>query len=295
MRGKEMSNALYLLGFSPMLVSREGGFSSEHEFYNPETLSLAELFGIERLEAGPIFAWFTRVDRSEFEGEVGERNLADINWLTPRVMAHEHAIGQLNNQSSFYPARFGTLFSTEQALCAFTVSATSTLIDFFRMIKGKQEWGIKLYGNYAHAAQRKALESGIVQTGTPLKGASYLKLKQMQRELSQSSSDAFSAAIDIAITSIQQAFSMAKKRPVKGGADGDSSEKLLATFAILEEFENADAVASWAEQWNRDSAINSGIRVEVTGPWPAYSFCPPLNPVDNLSASAQTVLERGAA
>lgn len=290
-----MSNALYLLGFSPMLVARECGCSSEHEFYDPETLSLAELFGIERLEAGPVFAWFKRVDRSDFEGAVGERNLADINWLTPRVMAHEHAIGHLNNQSSFYPARFGTLFSTEQSLYSFTVSATPTLIDFFRMIKGKQEWGLKLYGNYAHAAQRKAQESGIVKQGVPLKGASYLKLKQMKRELSQSGSDAFVTALDMAIASIQQAFSTFKKRPVKGVADGDSSEKLLAAFAILEEFENADAVASWAEQWNRDSAIDSGIRVEITGPWPAYSFCLPLNSVEPLSACAQTVLERGAA
>lgn len=290
-----MSNALYLLGFSPMLYSRDAEFAGECEYYDPETLALADLFGIERLQAGPVFAWFKRVDRSEFEGDVGERNLSDINWLTPRVMAHDHAIGQLTNQSTFYPARFGTLFSTDQALLSFTISATSTLLDFFRMVKGKQEWGIKLFGNYAHAANKKAHESGIMKMGTPLKGANYLKLKQMQRDLSQSAGDVFQATLEEAISSIQRAFPTLKQRPIKAASDGDSTEKLISTVAILESIDNADVVTTWVERWNRDSQINVGIRLELSGPWPAYTFCPTLNPFDMLSTHAQDTGYMGAA
>lgn len=290
-----MSNALYLLGFSPMLYSRDAEFASECEYYDTETLALAELFGIERLQAGPVFAWFKRVDRADFAGEAGERNLSDINWLTPRVMAHDHAIGQLNKQSTFYPARFGTLFSTDEALSSFTISATPTLVEFFRMVKGKQEWGIKLFGNYAYAAQKKAHESGILQKGAPLKGANYLKLKQMQRDLSQLGGDAFQATLEMAICSIQQVFPTIKRRPIKASSEGDSSEKLLASVAILEAIDNTDFIATWVERWNCDSEIQAGIRLEISGPWPAYTFCPTLNLVDPMNAGARTTAERGAA
>ncbi|MFN7873878.1 MAG: GvpL/GvpF family gas vesicle protein [Pirellula sp.] len=290
-----MSNALYLLGFSPILYLRDAEIAGECEYYDPETLALAELFGIERLQAGSVFAWFKRVDRSEFEGEAGERNLSDINWLTPRVMAHDHAIGQLNKQSTFYPSRFGTLFSTDQALSSFTRSVTPTLLEFFRRIKGKQEWGIKLFGNYAHAAQKTAHESGIIQKGASLKGANYLKLKQMQRDLSRSAGDVFHGTLEVAISSIQQVFPILKRRPTKAAVDGGSIEKLLASVAILELIENVDVVATWVERWNYDSEINAGIRLELSGPWPAYTFCPTLNLVDTLNAGSQTIAERGAA
>jgi hypothetical protein len=273
----------------------EIGSSDEMEYFDPDALALAELFGIERLDAGSVFAWFKRLDRSDFLGEAGERNLADIHWLTPRVMAHEEAVGQLSSQSSFYPARFGSLFSTEAALHSYTVSATPCLHEFFRLIRGKQEWGMKLYGNYAQAAQKQAERNGLLQEGVPLKGTSYLKLKQLQRELSRSDSDVFSQSLKTAMSSIQEAFANVKVRSINVATKADTNDALLSSIAVLDRIENASKVTVWVEQWNLDCSRNGGSRIELSGPWPAYSFCHSLTVLDEPISNSETGSERGAA
>jgi hypothetical protein len=117
----------------------------------------------------------------------------------------------------------------------------------------------------------------------------------MQRDLSRSAGDVFHGTLEVAISSIQQVFPILKRRPTKAAVDGGSIEKLLASVAILELIENVDVVATWVERWNYDSEINAGIRLELSGPWPAYTFCPTLNLVDTLNAGSQTIAERGAA
>ena len=302
-----MSEALYLLGFSPKLTDREhwnvpikpmredNCDVGEIEYFDADTLALAELFGIEKLEAGSVFAWFKRIDRSDFVGETGERNLSDVNWLTPRVMAHEEAVGQLSLQSSFYPARFGSLFSTEGSLHSYAVSATNRLNEFFRLIRGKQEWGLKLFGNYAKAAKVQAERSGLIQGGVPLKGANYLKLKQLQRDLSRTDSGVFVQARNAAVASIRTVFVDVKERSITAASKSDANDELLGSIAVLERMEQASNVSAWVEQWNLDSSRNGGIRIELSGPWPAYSFCPCLTLLDDPHINNQTGSEREAA
>jgi hypothetical protein len=302
-----MSEALYLLGFSPKLIYREpskeppqplqdGGYDTEVvEYFDADTLALAELFGIERLEAGSVLAWFKRIDRSDFVGEAGERNLSDIDWLTPRVMAHEEAVGQLSLQSSFYPARFGSLFSSEPSLHSYAVTVAQGLNQFFNLIRGKQEWGLKLFGNYAKAAQIQAERSGLIQDGVPLKGASYLKFKQLQRDLSRADTGVFAQARNAAIDSIHEAFDNVKERSLTGAKKPEAHEELLSNIAVLERIENAGDVLAWVEKWNLNSLENSGIRIELSGPWPAYSFCNSFTLFDDPHSNQQTGDERDAA
>jgi hypothetical protein len=307
-----MNEALYLLGFSPKLIHGKPTMDLEKlsyesyyddkgiedkgiEYFDADTLALAELFGIERLEAGSVLAWYKRIDRSDFVGAAGERNLSDINWLTPRVMAHEEAVAQLSSQSSFYPARFGSLFSSESSLHSYAVSVTQGLDEFFCMIRGKQEWGLKLYGNYAKAAQMQAEQSGLIRDGVPLKGKNYLKLKQLQRELSRADSGIFVQARDAAIDSIKDAFANVKVRSVKASNNVDANEELLSSMAVLERIEDAGLVFAWVEKWNLNSSLTGGIRVELSGPWPAYSFCPALTATYELDSNHRTEYDREVA
>ncbi len=72
------SHACYLLGFSP----------ASEPIKRDEQFLLNQL-GVEQLTVGEISVWFTQIERAEFEGPVAEKNLADLQWLTPRVLAHE--------------------------------------------------------------------------------------------------------------------------------------------------------------------------------------------------------------
>jgi hypothetical protein len=289
-----MDDALYLLGFSPKLhlhhanrgTELQGLYPSEEdpsaEGIDSNILALLEQFGIEKLEVGPVWAWFKRIERADFEGPAGEKNLADIHWLTPRVIAHEKVVDQLSLQSTFYPARFGTLFSNEARLTSFVEQFSNCLLSFFQRVKGKKEWGLKLFGNHAQAAMILAEREGIVQQGVPVGGAKYLKLKQLQRESSKAKSDFFTATLHEAIQSLGSQFSEMIARPIHATTQEAPQGELLKNIAILASNDQSNQILSWAERWNNTKPSSSGIQVELTGPWPAYSFCPSLtNESDN--------------
>lgn len=283
-----MDDALYLLGFSPKLhlqhANPDPGPQGLNllvedplaEVIDANIVILLKQFGIEKLEVGPVWAWFKRIDRADFEGPAGEKNLADIHWLTPRVIAHEKVVDQLSLQSSFYPSRFGTLFSNESRLKAFIAQFSDRLLGFFQRVKGKKEWGLKFFGNHAQAAMILAEREGIVQQGVPVGGAKYLKLKQLQRESSKAKSDFFTATLHEAIQSLGLEFSEMIARPIVATNQEAAQGELLSNIAVLASNDQSNQIVLWAERWNDTKPLSSGIQVELTGPWPAYSFCPSL-------------------
>lgn len=300
-----MDDALYLLGFSPELYSHNpypapclAGRSialeeTREELVDWNIVTLLEHFGVERLEVGPVWAWFKRIERADFEGPVGEKNLADIHWLTPRVIAHEKVVDQLSRQSSFYPARFGTLFSCESRLQAFVSQFSDQLLCFFQRIHGKKEWGIKFFGNHAQAAMIIAEREGIVRQGVAVGGAKYLKLKQLQRETSKLKSDFFITTLREAIQSLGTQFTEMITRPIPSKHQEVTRGELLSNIAVLLSEPESNRIVQWGEHWNRTKSLSSGIQVELTGPWPAYSFCPCLT-FDAASETADESVRRSA-
>jgi hypothetical protein len=295
-----MDDALYLLGFSPKLHLQHAnptpGLQGLNlpvedplaEVVDSNMVALLEQFGIEKLEVGPVWGWFKRIERADFEGPTGEKNLADIHWLTPRVIAHEKVVDQLSLQSPFYPSRFGTLFSNESRLKAFVAQFSDRLLGFFQRVKGKKEWGLKFFGNHAQAAMILAEREGIVQQGVPVGGAKYLKLKQLQRESSKAKSDFFTATLHGAFQSLGLEFSEMIARPIHATNQEATQGELLSNIAVLASNDQSNQIVLWAEHWNNTKPLSSGIQVELTGPWPAYSFCPSLTN-DTAGETARTV------
>jgi hypothetical protein len=66
-------------------------------------------------------------------------------------------------------------------------------------------------------------------------------------------------------------------------------------MAVLERIEDAGLVFAWVEKWNLNSSLTGGIRVELSGPWPAYSFCPALTATYELDSNHRTEYDREVA
>lgn len=276
------NQALYLLGFSPQLtqlrtIDASRTKSASIESLDVQTALLLKQLGVESLEAGTVWAWFKRIERCDFEGPVGEKNLADIHWLTPRVIAHETVVAHLSQQSAFYPARFGTLFSTSERLSTYADQASGRLVEFFDRVRGKCEWGMKLYGDTAQAAEIIAQRDGILKEGKPAGGANYLKLRQLQREQSHFRTVFMAEAFETALRSLQSQFQEIVARPLVVQGKDSTREVLLGNLALLANAPDSEHLASWVKDWNSERTLETGVRVELTGPWPAYSFCPSLS------------------
>ncbi len=268
------SPAFYLLGFSLNGDSLESG-----------DLALLDHLGVQHTTSLAVTAWYKVIERSEFEGPIAEKNLADIQWLTPRVLAHETIVSNLSQRIPFYPSRFGALFSSIEKITHHTCLNASILKEFLSAVRGKEEWGIKFYSDNARAAQIAASHEGIVEDGKPTSGVNYLKLRQLQRSLSLTSSETIQAKVTTAIGYLQSQYADVVSRPIFNAKES-SAEKLLANIALLVCRDASTAFLDWTRRWNAEQYLASSIRLQVTGPWPAYSFCPTLASLTEQSEAA---------
>ncbi len=263
MSSTNAQTAYYLLGFS-------AHSSSDKPVAVPTLLRQLQ---IEHFTLPGITAWYRAVSRHDFEGPLGQRNLADLNWLTPRVLAHESVVAKLNELGEFYPARFGCLFSRLEILTSFAEHNRDIVSNFFQQARGRQEWGLKFSIDLDSATQAAALRAEQSELGK-LSGAAYLKFKQAQRTMKGPVLRQLQDAVDQRITQLREKFSHIVLRPTRSLAQPDR-ETLLANVALWLRLEEVNQLNATCEQWRSD-AVEPAIQIAVSGPWPAYSFCPSL-------------------
>ena len=259
------AHASYLLGFSPSA-----------ERLQPTEMALLSQVGIEHCDIGSLTAWYKLIERSDFEGPIAEKNLADIQWLTPRVLAHEAIVSQISQRIPLYPSRFGALFSSLDRIREIASLNALGLQSFFQRIRGKSEWGIKFFGDSARMAVIVAERDGILQAGKATNGVNYLKLRQMQRAHTISAAGVFQSQVALAKEALTQRYQDLVSRPILNTTKTSTNEQLLGNLAILVRGGESDDLIAWASDWNEVQFTALGMRAQVTGPWPAYSFCPKL-------------------
>jgi hypothetical protein len=232
--------------------------------------------GAEAMTVGGLAAVTIGVDRTEFTGEAGERNLADVAWLGPRALAHERLIAAARGEKAepVLPARFGALFVSDDSLRRVIERHSGTIAGFLGRVCGRDEWSVKVVGD-AEAAARglaKALaaQRGI-DAGAP--GARYLLMRKIERE-AQERADAFMA--DRGAGVLQELSGVAcEHRLGRSGQTLDDGARVVASASLLVERGRAaelERLASRADERVR----GEGLSVRCVGPLAPYSFAPAL-------------------
>ena len=272
-----MNRALYLIGFS------------NTQLIPSDELSWLSLSGVEHCDHQSVRFWFKAMDRSDFEGPEAERNLANIEWLTPRVLAHDAAVSALSSQAPFYPARFGTLFSSEERVFELIAAVKPTLQMFLESVGGRREWGVKCFVNWANANTVFDLEheANVVPAATT--GTNYLKARQMKKLRDAAIQTWILERLDLVRTFLQKQFNDTIERSIpKRQDDEDKTEKeerewvgnfaFLASEADANELLNHITLAGQPKIFGTNTRSIDVLSFEITGPWPAYSFSPSLVP-----------------
>ncbi len=241
---------------------------------------------IEHRVCREIEIWYKVIERREFEGPDADRNLSDLNWLTPRVLAHESVVSRLDNAFTFYPARFGCLFSSLEVLMYFAERNRATLMNYFQQAHTRKEWGIKFTTDLDRATENaveKHLRSAN-SNGSDKVGTNYLKVKQLQRSLKEPVRAELRATCDARIDELGKLTKHIVRRPITIPAQPDR-ETMLANVALWLEPLQIESMRTTCDEWQKQSE-QCGIQTTITGPWPSYSFCPSLEFVDSVRSAA---------
>ncbi len=217
-----------------------------------------------------------RVPAEEFCGPAAELNLQDLAWICPRVCWHQAIVEQVAKFGPILPARFGTLFSSLKSLAGFLQEHCEIIRQFLDRVTDQDEWAVKGRFNLAQAEEDKGVALTSQASQTPLSpGMTYLQTRrlkiQSKQELNQRLTDAC-FAIEQELTPLASEI---RHLPIFASKAKDSDLETIANWAFLL---TKTAVPEFRTRIDRANAKQSplGISIQLSGPWPPYSFCPSL-------------------
>jgi hypothetical protein len=226
-----------------------------------------------------LAAVWSPVAVEDFCGPEAEARLQDLTWIGPRVIRHQEVVAGVMRHSPVLPVRFGTIFASLANLEKVLQCHSATIAGVLDHFTDQEEWAVKGMLDRTQArekllALKLAREAEALEALSPgkryfeeqrLRAAGDQELSQWLKEVGRKLWAAFrNDAADI-----QERQRLSRKTT---GSDQD----MVWNWALLIPRPAVGGFKARIQEVNAQYA-HRGLSLEVTGPWPPYSFCPALD------------------
>ena len=230
---------------------------------------------LEWVTANDLAALCSPVPLDSYGEEALAERLSDATWTAVRAMRHETVVEYVAKRVSVVPLRFGTIYLERAGIERMLAEKGRELAQLIERLRGREEWGVNVY------ADRATLMASITSVSPKLRelarqaeaaspGQSYLMQKKIDALRVDEARVALTRLIDEVEKSLSEQTDDAKRLRILK-VEATEHGELKAKFAFLvkrAEFEEFRAAAErLAEEY-----VAAGVRLELTGPWPAYNF-----------------------
>jgi hypothetical protein len=237
--------------------------------------AMEENTGLEVIAVGDLAAIVSRVPLSMFGEKSLDAHLSDAPWVTVRAMRHEQVVEHFARQTSVVPLRFGTIYLDEPGVKHMLTEKQDQLHVILERVKGHEEWGVNVYWdrvvlleNITNISPRLREMSATAKSASP--GQSYLlqkKIEALRADEGKLEIDRTTKRIEERLSSLSDGASRLRVLKVEATEHGELRSK-FAFLVLKDKFEEFRAAAEELAS----EIQNAGIRIELTGPWPAYNF-----------------------
>jgi hypothetical protein len=189
-----------------------------------------------------------------------ERDLADLDWVGARAMAHEAVIEHVADATPVIPLKLFTLFHDDARAVAELSRRRDEIERAFARVAGRREWDVRVHLDASRAA------SGIETAPEGTSGRDYLRRKQVQRELPRRVATQARAAAERLLDALAP-WAEATVRKIDRPAG-----TLVLHAALLVPDDRRDAFERAVEDESRRVGGEAPVSVTLSGPFPPYSF-----------------------
>jgi len=209
---------------------------------------------------------------SELTGSTGttQRGTEEI------LQAHEDVVDILMKSTTVVPFQFGTILKDEQAALKMLQEYEEKFKNLLSKFVGRAEWGMKVYANQQefirYMVQIEPEFKHLEEKREGLsKGAAYLLGKKMEEELKENALTRLVEVSEVIFHKLGKAAyegKLNKTMPQK--LTGKKKEMILNTVYLVER----EKAATFCRKGKRlmEHYKVMGLELEVSGPWPPYSF-----------------------
>lgn len=222
---------------------------------------------LRTLEAAGLTAVVGSVSLGEFGEQPLRRNLEDLDWLDATARAHDAVVTAVVRCAPTIPLRLATVYLDDARICGLLTERRADFEAALRRVSGRTEWGVKAYGDPA-TLTASATET---QNATGGAGAGTAYLLRRRAELSAQEAverRAAAHAEEIHAELLRHATAGRCHPATDPVLTGKRAWMVLNGTYLVDD----DRVAEFAATVAALEDKLTGIHLELSGPWPPYSF-----------------------
>ena len=207
------------------------------------------------------------VPLSEFGEEPLRRHLEDLDWLAAKARAHDAVISAIAGCGAVVPVTMATVYLDDDRVRAVLAARHREFLAALNRVAGRDEIGVKAYADPSTLASRG--EQSQQKSGERPSGTAYLMKRKRQLSSQEQAYRVAAAEAERLHAALLKHAVDGKRKPASDPSlSGRNSWTVLNGTYLVARSEVDDfreAVATLQE-------TTTGIELEITGPWPPYSF-----------------------
>lgn len=213
-----------------------------------------------------------KVPGEDFSEKNLPENIQNVVWLESKVREHHRIVNALAGRVTLLPFKFATVFYSEENVKAMLRRYELPMKERLQQLIGKQEWGLKVWGNYdevtgyvdASNNEVKVLKEELMKSSP---GKAFL-LKKKKEDLLKSTVHSFFN--EQAQECLHDLIPYSYKNTLQSGVTvGGGEIGLKAAFLVAGD--ETEPFLHEVEK-KRGTLKAAMINLECTGPWPPYNF-----------------------
>ena len=208
---------------------------------------------VEALRCANYLCWISHVSKIDFADDLAQ-HMQDLEWLASAGLRHQRVVAEISKNMASLPARFGTVFLSEDSLSRHVKEREDALRHSFALVADADEWGVKIFATAKPARPVAKAASG----------AEYLKRKAELRQPRPSK------VLDKEVREFVATLTKLSAAAAPGGKASAGQPGLVWHGSFLvrrkDRAKMDAALKKYAGEWKEIR------RIDCSGPWPPYSF-----------------------
>ena len=226
-----------------------------------------------------IAAVLCSVPLEMFSGPDAEARCKDLAWIGPLACRHEEVILAVRNHVPVLPVRFGTVFYTLELLAAALERHRERIADFLKQAAGSDEWTVKGLLD-RRKAREDIINERLNEQADVLANLSPGKRYFMEQRIKSEADKDLRVRLRALTKDVVQSLSpltldYAQRRLLSGDVTG-GKEKMFFNGVFLVLATTVGGLQALISELNGRFEPR-GMRFDLSGPWPPYSFAPALD------------------
>jgi hypothetical protein len=232
-----------------------------------------------------IAALVSVLDGDRYAPTALETNSGDVEWLSPRAVAHDRVLTWASDHGAVVPLPMFSLFSGQQAVRAMLRDRSSQLSSTLASVARGREYALRVYrvdaellGAAATLSPRLSEMAKAAESASP--GQRYLLERKLDGEKKTELRSLSQQIVEEIVSELRPNALGAVRSPIPraDAADAATSGTMVLNAAFLvapDQFQ--DLQRTLTSLVARHGA--HGFRFDFTGPWPPYHFVnePPVD------------------